>query len=152
MRIILTIILLIVSTLTFAQVDAQDIDTSFIIKTPNSEINVMCKKTFYNGKITQLSLMLTTTIKINQSTIEEAVDSGLNTGKYYVNLHYNINCDLDSLSTLKTSNNSSFNNEVNIYFQEFVEAYNSNDLKKYFRESNTECGTEVLIFSYALGR
>lgn len=140
------ILLLFLSTcyLTFAQ----DIDTTFIIKTPKSEIKVVCKKTYQNGKLTQSTLMLVSTIYISQSTIEEAVNSGIDAGKYYVNLHYNSNCELDSISTLRASKNSSFNTEVVKYFKEFIDAYNSNDLKKYFSESSTECGANTLIFSY----
>lgn len=127
---------------------AQDIDTSFIIKTPKSEIKVVCQKTYQNGKLTQSHVMLVSTIHIDQSTINEAEQSGIKTGKYYVNLHYNSIYELDSISTLKSSKNSSFNNEVLKYFKEFIDAYNSNDLKKYLREPNSECGADKLIFSY----
>ena len=36
------------------------------------------------------------------------------------------------------------------YFNEFIDAYNSNDLKKYFKESANECGGDSLIFSYSI--
>ena len=141
---LILIIFLFTGYLTFAQ----DIDTTFILKTPKSEIKVVCKKTYQNGKLTQSTVMLVSTIYIKQSTIDEAVNSGIKAGKYYVNLHYKSNCDLDSISTLRASKNSSFNNEVVKYFKEFIDAYNSNDLKKYFIESSTECGANKLIFSY----
>jgi hypothetical protein len=92
--------------------------------------------------------VLLATIKINQTTINEAEKSGIKTGKYSVNLHYNSNCTLNKITTLSVSQNSSFNREVNQYFKEFIDAYNSNDLKKYCKESATECGSDKLIFSY----
>ncbi|MCH2231401.1 MAG: hypothetical protein MK105_13775 [Crocinitomicaceae bacterium] len=138
------IILLLISQLTFAQ----DIDTSFIIKTPNSEIKVMCKKAYRNGTLSQSSLLLNAHIHIKQSTIDEAINSGIKKGKYYAKLNYSSDCNLLSIDSLKASDNISFNSEVDLYFSEFIEAYNSNDLKKYFRESDVECGTDRLIFSY----
>ena len=143
MKRLISIIFLLICNLTFAQ----DIDTSFVIKTKNSEIKVVCKRSSQNGS-SQSMLLLIATIKINQTTIDEAEKSGIKTGKYYVNLHYNSNCDLDSISTLRASKNSSFNNEVVLYFKEFIDAYNRNNLKKYFSESTTECGGNKLIFSY----
>ena len=142
MKRLISIIFLLICNLTFAQ----DIDTSFVIKTKNSEIKVVCKRSSQNGS-SQSMLLLIATIKINQTTIDEAEKSGIKTGKYYVNLHYNSNCDLDSISTLRASKNSSFNNEVVLYFKEFIDAYNRNNLKKYFSESTTECGGNKLIFS-----
>lgn len=132
------------SQLTFAQ----DIDTSFIIKTPNSEIKVVCKRTYRNGNLSQSSLILSAYIHIKQSTIDEAVNSGIQKGKYYAKLHYSSDCKLISMTPLKVSDNNSFNSEVDLYFSEFIEAYNSNDLKKYFREPDVECGSDKLIFSY----
>jgi len=143
MKRLISIIFLLICNLTFAQ----DIDTSFVIKTKNSEIKVVCKRSSQKGS-SQSMLLLIATIKINQTTIDEAEKSGIKTGKYYVNLHYKSNCDLDSISTLRTSKNSSFNNEVVLYFKEFIDAYNRNNLKKYFKESTTECGGNKLIFSY----
>lgn len=141
---LILIIFILIGHLTYAQ----DIDTSFIIKTPKSEIKVECKKTYQNGKLTQSTVMLLSSIHLNQSTINEATNSGIETGKYYVNLHYKSNCDLDSISTLRASQNVSFNNEVVLYFKEFIDAYNRNDLKKYFRESATDCGGTKLNFTY----
>lgn len=135
--------MLLICNLTFAQ----DIDTSFVIKTKNSEIKIVCKRSSQNGS-TQSMLLLIATININQTTIDEAEKSGIKTGRYYVNLHYNSNCDLDKITTLRVSENSSFNFEVAQYFKEFIDAYNSNDLKKYFNESAKECGVDKLIFSY----
>lgn len=143
MKRLISIIFLLICNLTFAQ----DIDTSFVIKTKNSEIKVVCKRSSQNGS-SQSMLLLIATIKINQTTIDEAEKSGIKTGKYYVNLHYNSNCDLDNISTLRASKNNSFNNEVVLYFKEFIDAYNRNNLKKYFSESTTECGGNKLIFSY----
>jgi hypothetical protein len=143
MKRLISIIFLLICNLTFAQ----DIDTSFVIKTKNSEIKVVCKRSSQKGS-SQSMLLLIATIKINQTTIDEAEKSGIKTGKYYVNLHYNSNCDLDSISTLRASKNSSFNHEVVLYFKEFIDAYNRNNLKKYFSESTTECGGNKLIFSY----
>ncbi|MCF8416081.1 MAG: hypothetical protein K9G40_07540 [Crocinitomicaceae bacterium] len=143
MKRLISIIFLLICNLTFAQ----DIDTSFVIKTKNSEIKVVCKRSSQNGS-SQSMLLLIATIKINQTTIDEAEKSGIKTGKCYVNLHYNSNCGLDSISTLRASKNSSFNNEVVLYFKEFIDAYNRNNLKKYFSESTTECGGNKLIFSY----
>lgn len=91
---------------------------------------------------------LIVTLKINQNTIDEAVKSGINTGHYYVKLHYNSNCDLAEISTLRVSQNTSFNSEVDQYFKEFIDAYNSNDLKKYLKESAQDCGVGKLSFSY----
>jgi hypothetical protein len=143
MKRLISIILILFCNLSFAQ----DIDTSFVIKTKNSEIKIVCKRISQNGS-TQSMHLLTAAIKINQTTIEEAEKSGIKTGKYYVNLHYNSNCDLDKITTLRVSKNSSFNIEVDQYFKEFIDAYNSNDLKKYFKESAKECGGNKLIFSY----
>ena len=143
MKRIITILLILSCNITFAQ----DIDTSFVIKTKNSEIKIVCKKSSQNGS-TQSMLLLIATIKINQTTIDEAEKSGIKTGKYSVNLHYNSNCDLDNITTIKVSKNGSFNREVDQYLAEFIYAYNSNDLKKYFKESATACGGDTLIFSY----
>lgn len=143
MKSFIYILLLLSCNVTFAQ----DIDTSFVIKTKNSEIKIVCKKSSQNGS-TQSMLLLIATIKINQTAIDEAEKSGIKTGKYSVNLHYNSNCDLDKITTLKVSKNSSFNREVDPYFKEFIDIYNTNDLKKYFKESATECGGDTLIFSY----
>lgn len=127
---------------------AQDIDTTFVIQTPKSTIKVVCKKTFENGKLIHSSIFLITTILISQSTIDEAIELGVESDKYYVNLNYNEYCELKSLSTLRISRNSSFNHEVLSYFQEFVDAYNSNNLKGYFYKSSEECGIEKLVFTY----
>lgn len=127
---------------------AQDIDTTFVIQTPKSTIKVVCKKTFENGKLIHSSIFLITTILKSQSTIDEAIELGVESDKYYVNLNYNEYCELKSLSTLRISRNSSFNHEVLSYFQEFVDAYISNNLKRYFYKSSEECGTDKLAFTY----
>lgn len=111
---------------------AQDNDTTFVIQTPKSTIKVVCKKTFENGKLIHSSIFLLATVHITQSTIDEAIELGIESDNYYVNLNYNENCELKSLSKLRASKNSSFNYEALSYFQEFVDAYNSNNLKRYF--------------------
>ena len=143
MKRLIFILLLLICDLTFAQ----DIDTSFVLKTEKSEIKVVCKRGGQNGSNQSMQLLLVT-LKINQNTIEEAEKSRIKTGQYYVKLHYNGNCDLAEISTLRVSQNTSFNSEVDQYFKEFIDAYNSNDLKKYLKESAQECGGDQLIFSY----
>lgn len=143
-RLIFTLLLL-TCNLTFAQ----DIDTSFVIKTKNSEIKIVSERSSQNDSI-QSKLLLIATIKINQTTIEEAEKSEIKSGRYFVHLHYNSNCDLDKISPVRVSENSSFNLDVDQYFNEFIDAYNSNDLKKYFKESANECGGDSLIFSYSI--
>lgn len=143
MKRLISILLLLMCDLTFAQ----DIDTSFVIKTEKSEIKVVCKRNGQN-RSNQSMQALIVTLKINQNTIDEAEKNGINTGNYYVKLHYNSNCDLSEISTLRVSPNSSFNSEVEQYFKEFIDAYNSNDLKKYLKESTQDCGVDKLSFSY----
>jgi len=140
---LITILFLLICNLVFAQ----EIDTSFVIKTKNSEIKVIYEKSRKNGSSLSM-LSLFATIAINQTTIDEAVKRGIKKEKYYVNLHYKSNCDLDSISTLRASENSSFNSEILLYFGEFIDAYNRNNLKKYFSESTTECGLDKMFFSY----
>lgn len=111
-------------------------------------MKLTCIKKFDDGNVIESSVFFNVIIKINDGTINEAVSSGIKKGTYYVALHYDENCNLDSVSTIKPSVNVSFNLEMSKYFEEFIQAYNSNDLKKYFIESSGDCGGGRLSFTY----
>lgn len=144
------ILVLVLTFLTCQVTFSQNIDTSFVIKTQNSSINIKCKKIYQNGEVKQSTLILNVMIGINSSTIDEALSLRIKQDKYYASLHYDNACNLSNMSILKSSENKSFNLEVEQYFEEFINAYNSNNLKKYLNKSETECGKDNLIFSYRI--
>ena len=130
---------------------SQDIDTSFVIKTPNSTINVSCKKVYENGELKTSNTFINAIVKINIETIDEATTMGVNRDKYSANLLYDAECNLKSMITFKPSSILSFNRSIEEYFDEFITAYNSNDLKFLFmKELEAECGIEKLTFKFML--
>ena len=141
MKKLIFIILLSQSCILFGQ----NIDTVFVIKTANSEVKTKCKRTFENGKVSSSSF-IQASIFISQNVIDEAVNSGVTTGKFYAGISFDKNCDIENMVQIKPSDNKSFNKQVILYFDEFIEVYNTNKLKQYFQDS--DCGAEKLVLTY----
>jgi len=138
--------LIITTLLAVNNLYSQNIDTTFVIKTNNSEIKIFCKKESLNGLISNYTY-ISASINLSQNSLDEAMKTNVYKTKFYSKLIYKENCDLDKLEVLKISENNSFNNQIINYFNEFVKIYNENNLKQYFSESTQDCGTDKLVFT-----
>ncbi len=146
MRFLILIITLLASTSTFTQ----HIDTSFIITTQQSEIRITCQKTFENDKVSQSIQSLSVFIRINQNATDEALNTGIEKDECIASLNYDNECNLISMTMFKPSQNIRFNQQIEAYFNEFIDAYNTHNLKLYFSESETDCGIQKLRISYRI--
>jgi hypothetical protein len=144
MRFFILTITLFVSKVTFTQ----NIDTSFIIQTQQSEIRIICLKIFENSNVSQSTLLLQVFIKMSESAIEEAINIGVKEDEFVASLSYDQDCNLISMTSFTPSRNKNFNQQIEEYFNEFINAYRTHNLKMYFAESETDCGIEKLSISY----
>lgn len=127
----------------------QNMDSTFTINTPNSEILFSCKKIYENNLLIESSVIIKITLTLNASTLEEAEKNRLQTAKYYVNLHFNSSCELIEISPARKSMNTNFNEQVEQYFDECIAAFKSNNLSHLLSKFDG-CGSDLLIFSYSI--
>lgn len=122
-------------------------DTTILIKTPNSQLHIACEKQTLTSD-TWGSILFQVLISMNEKGISEADSTGVFAGSFSVKLVYKENCDLERLETVALSKNNSFNAQMIDYFDEFVTAYNSNNLKQFFKQSAFDCGSQTMAFQF----
>jgi hypothetical protein len=118
-----------------------------VIKTPNSEIQMTCQRKSLNEQAWS-SIFFQVYIQVNEQSINEADSIKVYADSFSAKLFYQENCDLDRLETLIPSKNNSFNAQMRSYFDEFVTAYNRNNLKQFFKKSALNCGDEKIRFQF----
>lgn len=126
-----------------------DIDTTFTIKTNQSEIFISSNKTISENLTSSRSFM-GVKFDLNNAVIEEAHHSKLLSGEAYVEIEYDETCRIKNIKIIRKSKNSSFNSQLLAYFDEFILVYEKNNLKKYLGDSDEECGPKITIFSFSI--